>query len=186
MPFYHEKSNTIIGEGSPFELDGVQYPANWLNLSSPEDKIEHGLLEIIEAAKPDYDPAKQGIYQGDLVERDNHMERQWLVRDFSESELKNQASQARNTAKAKRAEAVDSIVVTTSTGKVFDGDELSQGRMSRAILVMQALGAPVTTWVLHDNTPTEVTLAELTEALALAGQEQSKLWNDYTIKFADT
>lgn len=84
--------------------------------------------------------------------------------------------QIREAKKAHRAEAVASIVVTTSTGKSFDGDELSQGRMSRAILVMQALSAPVTTWVLSDNTPTEVTLAEITEALALAGQEQSRLW----------
>ena len=78
--------------------------------------------------------------------------------------------------KAQRQAAVDAIKVTVNTGKVFDGDELSQTRMARAIVGMQAAGAPTIRWVLADNTPTEVTLAEITEALVLAGEEQARLW----------
>lgn len=79
--------------------------------------------------------------------------------------------------KAKRQAAVDSIKVTTSTGKTFDGDEISQGRMARAIIAMQAIGTSSVLWVLADNTPTEATVQELVEALALAGTEQSPLWS---------
>lgn len=82
----------------------------------------------------------------------------------------------RDQLKAERQAAVDAIRVTTASGKTFDGDETSQTRMARAIVGMQAAGAPTITWVLADNTPTEVTVAELTEALILAGQAQAEVW----------
>lgn len=82
----------------------------------------------------------------------------------------------REAAKLARAEAVASIRVTTASGKEFDGDEVSQGRMARAILALQIAGKDKTLWVLADNQEVEVTLVELGEALALAGIEQTKLW----------
>ena len=45
--FYRAESNQYIPEGVPFVVDGVQYPANWLNLSTPEEKAELGLHEVI-------------------------------------------------------------------------------------------------------------------------------------------
>lgn len=36
--------------------------------------------------------------------------------------------------------------------------------------------AQTITWVLSNNVPTEVTREELSEALVLAGAEQSRLW----------
>ncbi len=75
--------------------------------------------------------------------------------------------------KDKSAQAVEAIKVTTPAGQNFDGDETSQGRMARAIVV---LGSGTTPWVLADNTVAQVTAAELTEALALAGAEQARLW----------
>jgi len=45
--FYRAESDQYIQEGVPFEIDGVQYPANWLNLSTPEEKAELGLQEVI-------------------------------------------------------------------------------------------------------------------------------------------
>lgn len=82
----------------------------------------------------------------------------------------------REKAIAARAAAVDAIVVTTTSGKAFDGDETSQNRMGRAIQALQAAGQPSTRWVLADNTVGAVTLAELQEALALAGAEQTRIW----------
>lgn len=78
--------------------------------------------------------------------------------------------------KVERAAAVEAIKVTTSTGKQFDGDETSQTRMARAIIALQATGTPSVTWVLADNTPTLATVAELGEALALAGAAQAAVW----------
>lgn len=45
--FYREISDQYINEGMPFTIDDVQYPANWLNLSTPEDKEALGLEEVI-------------------------------------------------------------------------------------------------------------------------------------------
>ena len=78
--------------------------------------------------------------------------------------------------KASRAAKVAAIQVTTSTGKTFDGDETSQGRMARAIVTLQAVGIGETEWKLVDNTVQTVQLGELVEALMLSGQAQTALW----------
>lgn len=83
---------------------------------------------------------------------------------------------ARELAKRARAAAVAAITVTTQSGNTFDGDEVSQGRMARAILALSTGLAPSVTWVLADNSVIDATAAELTEALVLAGQAQAALW----------
>jgi len=50
--FYYPPNNQYIQEGTAFEIDGVQYPANWLNLSTPEEKAELGLEEVITTNSP--------------------------------------------------------------------------------------------------------------------------------------
>lgn len=80
--------------------------------------------------------------------------------------------------KAQRQNAVDNLKVTTTSGKEFDGDETSQGRMSRAILTGQIAGITECTWVLASNVPTVVTLAELSEALAKAMQAMGAIWSE--------
>lgn len=82
----------------------------------------------------------------------------------------------RDIAKAARAAAVDAITVTTAAGNTFDGDEVSQGRMARAVLVLSTGFAATVPWVLADNTVIDANAAELTEALALAGAAQAALW----------
>ena len=84
--------------------------------------------------------------------------------------------QVRDAAKADRAFAVSAIKVTTQAGNTFDGDEVSQGRMARAIIALQATGTPAVTWVLADNSTLQASAAELSEALAMAGAEQAALW----------
>lgn len=104
----------------------------------------------------------------------------WKISKKSEVEIAdydNQLQQQlRSKAKQERQKAVDAIKVTTSTGKVFDGDEVSQTRMTRAIVALQSTQTTAVTWVLADNTSTQATLAELTEALALAGAAQANIW----------
>lgn len=78
--------------------------------------------------------------------------------------------------KAKRAEAVANIKVTTQAGHTYDGDEESQGRMARAIIALSTGLAPSVNWVLADNSVIAATAAELTEALVLAGQAQAAIW----------
>ena len=81
-------------------------------------------------------------------------------------------------AKADRAVAVSKIVVTVD-GMVFDGDEVAQARMSRAVTAAVATGedmSTTTTWVLADNTIAHPTIQQLAQALRLAGEQQTALW----------
>ncbi len=86
------------------------------------------------------------------------------------------ATQLRNYGKLKRSEAVDNLKVTTASGKVFDADEISQGRMARAIIASDGAGITETEWGMGDNTKQIVTLAEMKEALSLAMVRQGELW----------
>lgn len=84
---------------------------------------------------------------------------------------------ARQHWKDQRAAAVAAIKVTTAAGNIFDGDEISQARMARAVLGLQAVGPDATvTWILADNSVIDVDAGELQEALSLAGAEQARLW----------
>ena len=81
-------------------------------------------------------------------------------------------------AKKERAEAVSKLTVTVD-GMVFDADETSQNRMSRVVAGAQALGIDQSTpqvWVLADNTVATPTVAQLAQALKLAGEAQTALW----------
>ena len=88
-------------------------------------------------------------------------------------------------AKQNRAEAVSKITVEID-GMVFDGDEISQERMSRTVVAAASTGETgdsTTTWVLHDNTIATPTIAQLARALRAAGEAQTKLW---TIPYEDS
>lgn len=50
--FYSTTTNTYIQEGTSFEINGIQYPQNWLNLSTPQEKAEIGLEEVIATNSP--------------------------------------------------------------------------------------------------------------------------------------
>jgi hypothetical protein len=50
--FYSSTDGQYIQEGNAFTIGDVQYPANWLNLSTPEQKLEVGLEEVIATNAP--------------------------------------------------------------------------------------------------------------------------------------
>ncbi len=86
------------------------------------------------------------------------------------------AEQLREEWKAQRAAQVAAIKVTTQAGNTFDGDEVAQERMDRAINNLTRTGTPSVVWVLADNSVIEASVAELIEASALAGAAQAALW----------
>lgn len=77
-------------------------------------------------------------------------------------------------AKSKRSEKIAAIVVTTSAGNTFDGDEKSQDRMARAIAAMDDVDTMP--WVLADNSVMTVGKSELREALRLSGSKMAEIW----------
>ena len=78
-------------------------------------------------------------------------------------------------AKKLRDTAVAAIKVTVN-GKTFDGDEVAQGRMARAVAAAESAAISTYQWKLADNSVAAVSLDELKQALALAFQAQSELW----------
>lgn len=53
--FYRQQSNQYINEGTSFEIDNIQYPPQWLNQSTPEQKAALGLEEVVAQNQP-YNP----------------------------------------------------------------------------------------------------------------------------------
>jgi hypothetical protein len=53
--FYNKQFNKYIKEGTAFELDGVQYPAVWLNQATAEQKAAIGLVEVQVVGAPQND-----------------------------------------------------------------------------------------------------------------------------------
>ena len=91
------------------------------------------------------------------------------------SQIEFETAQDAVAAKKLRDAAVAAIKVTVN-GKVFDGDEVAQGRISRAVAAAESAGVSAYQWKLADNSVVAVSLDELKQALALAFQAQSELW----------
>lgn len=155
----------------------VFQPAHTL---TPEQMDQFRVRPLVHTDQPAFDPITHGVRAAAPVQVDGVWTQQWEVYPLPAEEVAaNQAAAlqaAREQAKAQRQAAVDAIKLTTQAGNTFDGDEVSQTRMTRAVLAMQATGTPSVTWLLADNTVIQATAQELTEALALAGAEQARLW----------
>ena len=146
------------------QLDPAGYFA--FPVEADESPLEPGVFLIparaIDVPPPQVPTGKRARWAGE-----------WVFEDIPQEDTQALARQA---AKEARDAAVAAIVVTTAAGNQFDGDEVSQGRMARAIIGLQATGTPSINWVLHDNSVIQATVAELTEALALAGAAQAAIW----------
>ena len=146
---------------------------------SDDDIAAVGVLPLVVSA-PAYDPLSESAIELAPEKVDGAWTQRWQIVALSpEAVAENQAqaaADALDAAKAARHAQVDRIKVTTVSGKEFDGDEISQTRMARAILAMESAGVTETQWVLATNIPTIVTLEELKEALVLSGEAQTAIW----------
>ncbi|TFW71512.1 hypothetical protein C3Y98_05290 [Methylotenera oryzisoli] len=78
-------------------------------------------------------------------------------------------------AKKDKLLALNSITVTTSSGKIFDGNETARNNMLSAITAANFIGQTTANWKLADNTIALVTLDEVHEALALSIQRVGEI-----------
>lgn len=78
--------------------------------------------------------------------------------------------------KSEREDLVRAIVVEVD-GLRFDGDEDSQNRMTRAVAAADQM-TETTEWTLADNTVAMVSVQTLKTACRLAGEEQTRIWNE--------
>lgn len=150
--------NILVLNNQILAVDPTDYGDRWETADQiiPKHVAEGATLVPMESLPEDYEPGKY-TYENGFV----------LVPVTVRKTLEE--------LKAERQAAVNAITVTVD-GLVFDGDEVSQTRMARAIVVMQAASIPTISWVMHDNTVQTVTVSQLTQALAAAGAEQARLW----------
>ena len=64
--FYCTLNDSYINEGTQFEIDGVTYPPQWLNQSTPEQKAALGLEEVIATNQP-YNPVY--YWTGEILDK---------------------------------------------------------------------------------------------------------------------
>ncbi|MCY0916245.1 DUF4376 domain-containing protein [Massilia antarctica] len=165
LPNVHEIRQQNPGIGIPDTPDDLSMYGYEPFLDSPAPAVGEGQSVVRRAPKR----SGQGVWDWtwDIVERsEQEIEAEECAREEAKREV----------AKAARAARVAGIQVTTKAGNAYDGDEVSQGRMARAIVALQAAGVPSVRWVLADNSVISATVADLAEALALAGAVQAAMW----------
>ena len=124
----------------------------------PEDDIVKYTLPYVEYLLTRYDPINfKYVVIGDTVLETNRTDSSYL----------------KQVAKRDRQILVDNIDVTYK-GIVYQGDEVSQSRLSRAITGLPDDGS--IQWKAKDNSINELTKADLKEILFLAGQKQTEIW----------
>ncbi len=100
----------------------------------------------------------------------------WQKAITAEQRAAQQAQAEYEAWKVERQGRVDAIVVEVD-GMVFDGDELSQNRMARAVAAADLM-TETTEWTLADNTVATVSVQTLKTACRLAGEAQTAIWNE--------
>lgn len=180
--------------------DKTDINSEWVAITKPTSAAEFIGVEINHQSRTDYDNERRKILRS-LVEKEANRYREKQINDengnllaitveeIPEPTEEEKAAKALAEAKGDRTAAVSRIIVSVErkdkegkTVKVlsFDGDEEAQTRMSRTIVAAQALGVDLNTetrtWVMSDNSIEQVTIAELAEALRLAGDAQTALW----------
>ena len=160
--------------GLTFDAVRKLFPGRSFPVSGEVDMPD--VRSYMPAPTPQYNPATHAAREVEPVGGVQQWEVYPLTKEQAQENAAAAVIEAREQAKADRQTAVDSILVTTAAGNTFDGDEISQTRMARAIIALQTTGTPAVTWVLADNSVIQATAVELSEALALAGAKQAEIW----------
>lgn len=145
----NEKEKWI--EKEPF--NGREQPEDWNEI---EDFIDLATLKSNQ-------PNSYSVWSGNKWVEDENLKNEFiLINKKAEKELR-----------------LSQIVVTTSNGNVFDGNETARNNMTSAIMSAELINKTEETWKLADNSTKLISLDELKEALALSIQEVGNIVKDY-------
>ena len=128
----------------------------------PEDWIE--IEEFIEIAKlKGNQPNSYSVWNGNEWVEDEILKNEFIILNK----------------KTEKNLRLSQMVVTTSTGNEFDGNETARNNMLSAIMSAELLNKTEEYWKLADNSTKLISLDELKEALALSIQEVGNIVKDY-------
>lgn len=154
--------------------------ATWVDRSiAPDTLDEDSAVTDVQIKCHSYADVQMAMFRADIAERGGDIAEYESLIALVESGIKPPVPPTVEgliaAAKAERQVLVNAITVTTVSGKTFDGDEVAQGRMSRAINALDA--GETTLWILANGVvDLNVTREELREALRLAGAAQTAVW----------
>lgn len=142
-----------------YTLDGKEYRSVW---QLKRALLKKGIVLLIKLETADADfLAKHGITYVEEEEPTPTPE------EIAAAEL----------AEAKRLRAAQVAAITVDVdGMLFNGDETSQDRMSRALRVAEITGMESTNWVLANDQVATVTVAQMKQALAKSMLTQGSYW----------
>ena len=144
-----EKAKWI--EKEPF--NGKEQPEDW-------NEIE----EFIEIAKlKSNQPNSYSVWNGNEWVEDENLKNEFVILGK----------------KAEKALRLSQLVVTTTNGNVFDGNETARNNMISAIISTELINKTEEYWKLADNSIKLIYIDELKEALALSIQEVGNIVKDY-------
>lgn len=142
------------------------------------DMQQAGFAAVARTPWPVYDPLRERVVSAApeqvWLHGQAYWKERWQVLALAGPDAEMASAMALRMAKNRRKEQVAAIVVATAAGRMFDGDEDSQRRMTSAVTAMD--DGDTLPWVLHDNSVAVVGKAELREALRLAGAEMAAIW----------
>ena len=104
--FYHPATQRKIPTGTAFEIDGMQYPQNWLNLTTASEKQANGIFDLITDPQPAFDPKTQMCIDGGVVNLAGAWTATWSVIDLPEEAIANNIANATK-------QVQESVVVAT-------------------------------------------------------------------------
>lgn len=85
--FYHPETGRRFAPGVAFELNEEQFPANWFNLASAEEKTAKGFVDLLPGTQPAFDPQTQTCVEGPLEPEGGAWTQTWQIVPKSPEEL---------------------------------------------------------------------------------------------------
>lgn len=137
--FYHPATQRRIASGSAFEIDGMQYSQNWLNLSTAQDKSDHGIHDLATDTQPTFDPITQLCVAGP-IEFDGSYHETWTLLDLPEEAIANNRANAAKTLQEAVVTATQARLDTWAKEKNYDGILSACTYASSTVLMFQADG----------------------------------------------
>jgi hypothetical protein len=147
----------------PFTHDGVNYPANWISLSSPADKAAIGVTEVVEEPRPD------DFYASVAADPVNHG--QWIVTPYTPEEMKPRLEAYSREKRTQRGAAGVEHVIDGET-VLLPTDERTREVFFSYRIIQERPAPPINT--LHDIGTKVITMTEA-ELLAVEQKMEDRV-----------